>query len=134
MEAINEATKDKLLEKILNSTEFCSSHIYGKYLTYLVNASLENKNLKETSIAFEFFEKDADFNPAVIYLGTDRGVYRSADDGKTWTLFGVGLPHCAVNDIIVDSHNNRILAATQGRGIWEVVLGGKRKKKGGNRR
>lgn len=64
MEAINEATKDKLLEKILNSTEFCSSHIYGKYLTYLVNASLENKNLKETSIAFEFFEKDADFNPA----------------------------------------------------------------------
>ena len=64
MTDISKASIDKLLEKILNSNEFCNSHIYGKYLTYLVESSLENKNLKETTIAIEFFEKDSAFNPA----------------------------------------------------------------------
>lgn len=61
---INESTRDKLLEKILNSQEFISSSIYGKYLQYLVDAALQEKNLKETTIAIEFFEKDSQFNPA----------------------------------------------------------------------
>lgn len=61
---IKDSTREKLLEKILNSQEFISSSIYGKYLQYLVNSTLEEKNLKETTIAFEFFEKDSDFNPA----------------------------------------------------------------------
>lgn len=64
MTEINSIALDKLLEKILNSAEFCNSHIYGKYLTYLVTSSREDKNLKETTIAIEFFEKDAAFNPA----------------------------------------------------------------------
>ena len=64
MNDINSITLEKLLEKILNSAEFCNSHIYGKYLTYLVKSSREDKNLKETTIAIEFFEKDAAFNPA----------------------------------------------------------------------
>ena len=61
---INESTRQKLLEKILNSQEFLSSSIYGNYLQYLVESSLEGKSLKETTIAIEFFEKDSEFNPA----------------------------------------------------------------------
>jgi hypothetical protein len=61
---INESTRQKLLEKILNSQEFLSSSIYGNYLNYLVESSLKEKNLKETTIAIEFFEKDSEFNPA----------------------------------------------------------------------
>ena len=64
MNEFDNSTKNKLLEKILNSSEFLNSHIYGKYLTYLVDSSLEDKNLKETTIAIEFFEKDVSFNPA----------------------------------------------------------------------
>lgn len=61
---MNDSIRDKHLEKILNSQEFVSSSIYGNYLNYLVKSSLEDRNLKETTIAIEFFEKDSEFNPA----------------------------------------------------------------------
>ncbi|HRU93164.1 MAG TPA: hypothetical protein P5268_09060 [Candidatus Marinimicrobia bacterium] len=61
---INEQTRKKLLEKILQSKEFSSSKIYASYLTYLVEAAEKGKKLKEISIAIEFFGKDANFNPA----------------------------------------------------------------------
>jgi len=61
---ISDSTREKLLEKILNSQEFCNSSVYGNYLTYLVKAAMDGSNLKETTIAIDFFGKDADFNPA----------------------------------------------------------------------
>ncbi len=64
MTELNKTVIDKLLEKILASGEFNTSHIYGRYLKYLIDSSLENKSLKETTIAIEFFEKDSEFNPA----------------------------------------------------------------------
>jgi hypothetical protein len=60
----NESIENKLLEKILASNEFSHSKIYQTYLTYLVEASREGKDLKETVIAIEVFGKDATFNPA----------------------------------------------------------------------
>jgi hypothetical protein len=65
---------------------------------------------------------DSRFMPTVIYIGTDCGVYRSADDGATWVKAGEGLPNCAVVDLKVDTANDRLLAATQGRGLWESEL------------
>ncbi|MEJ2545637.1 MAG: hypothetical protein P8Y99_16355 [Calditrichaceae bacterium] len=61
---LNDTARQKLLEKIVNSQEFISSSIYGNFLTYLVNSSLEGKNLKETTIAIDVFGKDESFNPA----------------------------------------------------------------------
>jgi len=61
---LTELSQRKLLEKILASREFCGSKIYAAYLTYLYEASQSGKNLKETTIAIEFFGKGADFNPA----------------------------------------------------------------------
>lgn len=60
----NNSIYQKELQKIIESQEFASSTVYGKYLSYLVEASIQNKNLKETTIAIEFFDKSADFNPA----------------------------------------------------------------------
>jgi len=60
--------------------------------------------------------------PPVIYIGTDSGVYRSTDGGGTWRQYGEGLPNCPVNDMIVDSVNNRLIAATQGRGMWMIDI------------
>jgi len=59
-----EAQQNKLLEKILKSNEFSHSKIYQNYLTYLVEAGRQGKELKETIIAIEVFGKDASFNPA----------------------------------------------------------------------
>jgi hypothetical protein len=54
----------KCLDKITGSKEFSSSKIYKAYLTYLIEATKQGKDLKETTIAMEFFGKDAAFNPA----------------------------------------------------------------------
>lgn len=61
---LSDTAREKLLEKILNSNEFSNSSVYGNYLTYLVQAADEGNSLKETTIAIDFFGKDADFNPA----------------------------------------------------------------------
>lgn len=61
---ISDSIQKKSLEKILTSKEFSSSKIYETYLTYLVESSLEGKNLKETTIAIEVFGKDSSFNPS----------------------------------------------------------------------
>ena len=60
----NESIENKLLQKILSSNEFSHSKIYQTYLTYLVEASRQGKDLKEAVIAIEVFGKDATFNPA----------------------------------------------------------------------
>lgn len=52
------------IEKILKSEEFSGSNIYQSYLTYLLEAKANQKNLKEITIAIEFFGKSSDFNPA----------------------------------------------------------------------
>lgn len=58
------AEQRKCLDKILESQEFSGSKIYNSYLTYLAEATDEGKELKEVTIALEFFGKDASFNPA----------------------------------------------------------------------
>jgi len=50
------------LDIILNSNEFGDSATYKNLLSYLVNASLQNKIPKEITVAIEVFEKDSDFN------------------------------------------------------------------------
>jgi hypothetical protein len=57
-------TQKKLLEKILGSPEFSHSKIYQTFLSYLVEAAQQGRELKETTIAMEVFGKDAGFNPA----------------------------------------------------------------------
>jgi photosystem II stability/assembly factor-like uncharacterized protein len=60
--------------------------------------------------------------PAQLFAGTDRGVYHSPDAGTSWFRFGTGLPNAPVIDLLVQPERNRILAATQGRGMWTIRL------------
>lgn len=59
-----DSSQKKWLEKILHSSEFIHSKIDQAYLKYLIEASMQGRELKETTIAIEFFGKDANFNPA----------------------------------------------------------------------
>lgn len=59
----NSTTQKKYLGKILASNEFEGSKTYQQYLEYLVEAKDQGKDLKEVTIAIEFFGKDANFNP-----------------------------------------------------------------------
>jgi hypothetical protein len=61
-------------------------------------------------------------NPPVVYVGADGGVFRSSDGGASWSRYGTGLPNTAVIDFRLDTVNNRLIAATQGRGAWEIPI------------
>jgi photosystem II stability/assembly factor-like uncharacterized protein len=52
------------------------------------------------------------------YAGTDNGVYYRAVGSSDWVPFYNNLPYVPVTDLIITESENRIRAATFGRGIW----------------
>jgi photosystem II stability/assembly factor-like uncharacterized protein len=65
-----------------------------------------------------------DFSAGRFYLGTDFGVYSTADGGETWVQESNNLPNVAVYDAQVDVTNGYLVAATHGRGMWRAALAG----------
>jgi photosystem II stability/assembly factor-like uncharacterized protein len=57
-------------------------------------------------------------NPAVLYVGTDRGAYVSLDTGRSWQAAGAGLPNVPVHDLIVHPRERELVAGTHGRSVW----------------
>jgi photosystem II stability/assembly factor-like uncharacterized protein len=51
-----------------------------------------------------------------LYLGTERGVMYSQDEGKSWRSLLLNLPTVAVHDLIVKDDN--LVLATHGRSLW----------------
>lgn len=54
----------------------------------------------------------------LLYCGTESGMYYSSDQGKNWKPFQNGLPVVPITDLEVRDH--RLLASTQGRGVWKI--------------
>lgn len=54
----------------------------------------------------------------VAFVGTDVGVFRSADRGTTWTTFQEALPRAPVTALAFHPTARRLYAATMGRGVW----------------
>jgi len=64
---------------------------------------------------------DVRFGDTHIYVGTDAGVYVSHDEGRSWRRYGRSLPNACVVDLLVEPNRvsgGRIIAGTQGRGVW----------------
>ncbi len=54
-----------------------------------------------------------------LYVGMNYGVYYTDNDlGNTWTLFNNGLPNVRINELEINTADNKIYAATYGRGLW----------------
>jgi photosystem II stability/assembly factor-like uncharacterized protein len=51
-----------------------------------------------------------------LYLGTERGVMLSHDDGATWQRLDLGLPRVAVHDLVVKGDD--LVLGTHGRSLW----------------
>lgn len=56
----------------------------------------------------------------VLYAATQLGLYRSADEGLSWTRWGNGLPLVNVTDVWVAPDSSKVRVATFGRGFWEL--------------
>ena len=52
----------------------------------------------------------------MLYLGTEREVLYSVDDGETWSSLKLNMPTVAVHDLKV--HKNDLVVGTMGRSIW----------------
>lgn len=54
-----------------------------------------------------------------LYVGTSLGVYYIDDSMTTWQPFDTNLPNVPVRDLEINLEDNKIIAATYGRGIWQ---------------
>jgi hypothetical protein len=58
-----------------------------------------------------------------LYVGMNYGVYYTDNDlGNSWTLFNNGLPNVRINELEINTADNKIYAATYGRGLWRSNL------------
>ncbi len=57
-------------------------------------------------------------NPAVLFAGTDIGVYVSVDGGANWVSFQSNMPPAAVADMVVQPQAEDLVVGTYGRGVW----------------
>ena len=54
-----------------------------------------------------------------LYVGMNYGVYYTDNSlGNTWVPFNNGLPNVRINELEINTADNRIYAATYGRGLW----------------
>jgi hypothetical protein len=53
-----------------------------------------------------------------LYLGTSLGVFYRDDSMSQWEAFDINLPNVSVTDLEINLEDEKLVAATYGRGIW----------------
>jgi photosystem II stability/assembly factor-like uncharacterized protein len=61
-------------------------------------------------------------DPKRLYVGTDMGVYVSLDGGASWMVYGGGLPHAPVHDLVIQEQAKDMVIATHSRSVWVIDL------------
>jgi photosystem II stability/assembly factor-like uncharacterized protein len=100
-----------------------SSHEYGDYTPYISKSTDLGRtwvsiagNLPDGSPVRSFAEHPR--NAAVLFAGTEHGVWASLDGGERWVSLKNNLPTVAVHDMVVHPRDNDLVIGTHGRGIW----------------
>lgn len=57
-----------------------------------------------------------------VFIGTDLGVFHSATGGGSWDRLDEDLPTVAVYDLAAQPGTSRLVAATHGRGMFEIPI------------
>ena len=78
-----------------------------------------SSNLPEAPINVVVIDPE---NTAVLYVGTDVGVFYTADGGASWQPLGNGLPYVPVYDLSLHNPTRTLRAATHGRSFYEFDL------------
>ena len=58
------------------------------------------------------------YNPNLLFVGVDFGVYFTIDGGRTWQEMKSGLPTQPVHDLKIHPREHDLIVATHGRGIY----------------
>lgn len=78
-------------------------------------------NLPDIPVLCIALDRDA---PGTIYVGTDLGVFHSTNTGASWVPFSNGMANVAVFDLALNPDTNVLVAATHGRSVYRLHLGG----------
>ena len=99
------------------------NHKYGDYEPYLYKSSDQGKTwekitegIPDRTLLWRIVQDHV--NPALLFLGTEFGVYTSVDQGVHWIKMSAGLPTISVRDLAIQKRENDLVAATFGRGIY----------------
>ncbi len=57
-------------------------------------------------------------NPKLLFLGTERGLFVSTDQGARWSRLKLNLPTVPVDDLAIHPRENDLVVATHGRSLW----------------
>ena len=95
----------------------------GDYRPYIYKTENYGKTweLLVSGIEEESFTRALRADPkrkGLLYVGTEKGMYVSFDDGKNWQTFQQNLPIVPITDLAIK--NDNLIAATQGRSIWII--------------
>jgi len=67
-------------------------------------------------------EWDTTYEEDILYLGMNYGIYYLRNNETSWTPFNTGLPNVQVNELEINTADNKLYVATYGRGLWRVDL------------
>jgi photosystem II stability/assembly factor-like uncharacterized protein len=98
-------------------------HKYGDFKPYLLRSDDKGKswtsiagNLPERGTVYAIAEDHED--PALLFAGTEFGVFFTVNGGKRWTQMKGGIPTIAVKDMVIQRRDNALVLATFGRGFY----------------
>ena len=99
-------------------------HMTGDMKTYVYKTSDYGKTWQPLAgagvIGYAHVVREDLVNPALLYLGTEFGLFLSLDGGANWAQFTGNLPSVAVRDVMVHPRDGDLLIATHGRGIYVI--------------
>ena len=70
------------------------------------------------SISKNSIKHQANHSLNPLYVGTSLGVYYRDDSMAQWEPFDTNLPNVSIRDLEINLVDNKIVAATYGRGVW----------------
>jgi photosystem II stability/assembly factor-like uncharacterized protein len=65
---------------------------------------------------------DTTYEEDILYLGMNYGIYYLRANETIWTPYNTELPNVQVNELEINTADNKLYVATYGRGLWRVDL------------
>lgn len=90
------------------------------FVTYDFGSSWKTVSATLPQATFARVLREDPIRPAILYAGTEQGVYVTFDSGTTWRRLGAGLPTTPVTGIVCVEDD--LVISTEGSGFW--VLSG----------
>lgn len=102
-------------------------HMYGDMKPYVFKTTDFGKTWTALPVqqgdirGYAYVIREDTQNPALLFLGTEFGLWVSVDGGQRWAQYrGTNFPAVAVRDIVVHPRTSDLVLATHGRGIWII--------------